>query len=322
MRVCAEIPGRHLPHLLRQRNADSIFALGTSNQKPFGFPYPVLPPEQLDPKGGLQGLHVNIGALNPNLEAPISYIYSAGLERELPRNLVASFAYTGAQGRKLMSGGGQVYATSYGQDINALPGDLILHNSLVPTRLNTSFGEVLYTNNDRVSAYNAAIFALRGRFHNAFFNGSYTRSSSKDDSQLLPSYINPHQWYSPSNWDAPNRFSLGWNYEFPTVDGGLGLVGRAASGWQISGTAILQSGTPFTVSTNAPFSSLTNSSGQFTGYAPGSGDYNADGDNFDFPDVSSYKYQNSRKAYLTGVFGSTHASALANFPQPSSCGTR
>jgi Carboxypeptidase regulatory-like domain len=314
-------PGAIFPTFYGNETPTPIFALGTSNQKPFGFPYPVLPPEQLDPKGGLQGLHVNIGALNPNLEAPISYIYSAGVERELPRNMVASFAYTGAQGRKLMSGGGQVYATSYGQDINALPGDLILHNSLVPTRLNTSFGEVLYTNNDRVSAYNAAIFALRGRFHNAFFNGSYTRSSSKDDSQLLPSYINPHQWYSPSNWDAPNRFSLGWNYEFPMVDGGLGLVGRAASGWQISGTAILQSGTPFTVSTNAPFSPLTNSTGQFTGYAPGSGDYNADGDNFDFPNVTSYKYQNSRKAYLTGVFGSTHATALANFPQPSTFGT-
>jgi hypothetical protein len=77
-------------------------------------------------------------------------------------------------------------------------------------------------------------------------------------------------------------------HEFPSVDGGLGLVGLTASGWQISGTAILQSGTPFTVSTNAAFNPLTNASGQFAGYAAGSGDYNADEDNFDFPDVASY----------------------------------
>ncbi|HEV2275377.1 MAG TPA: carboxypeptidase regulatory-like domain-containing protein, partial [Acidobacteriaceae bacterium] len=87
------------------------------------------------------------------------------------------------------------------------------------------------------------------------------------------------------------------------------------------GTSILQSGTPFTAYTNAAFSPLTNSSGQFIGYAPGSGDYNADGDNFDFPDVASYKYANTRKAYLTGIFASSHAAALANFPAPSTFGT-
>ncbi len=314
-------PGAIFPTFYGGQTPAPIFALGTSNQKPFGYTYPALPPEQLDSKGGLQGLHVNVGALNPNLKTPVSYIFSAELEHQISSNLIASASYSGSLGRKLLSGGGQVYNVSYGQDINVVPGDLIAHNSLVPTRLNTSFSQVLYTDNDRVSAYNAVIVGLRGRFHNAFFNGSYTHSSSKDDSQLLPSYINPHQWYSPSNWDVPNRFSMAWNYQFPSVNGESGLVGRAASGWQINGTAILQAGTPFTVSTKAAFSPLTNSSGQFIGYAPGSGDYNADGDNFDFPDVTSYKQSSSRKAYLSGLFGSTHAAALANFPAPQTFGS-
>ena len=34
----------------------------------------------------------------------------------------------------------------------------------------------------------------------------------------------------------------------------------------------------------------------------GSGDYNADGDNRDFPNVSSYSQASSRSAFLTGVF--------------------
>ena len=163
---------------------------------------------------------------------------------------------------------------------------MILHNSLVPTRLNTSFGQVLYTQNDRVSNYNALILALRGRYRRAYFNASFTHSSSKDDTQVYPTYINPHQYYGPSIWDIPNRFSLVWNYEFPSPNNGLGLVGRVAGGWQLSGTTILQSGPPFTVSTNASFNPLVNAAGTFTGYAPGSGDYNADGDNFDFPDVT------------------------------------
>lgn len=314
-------PGAIFPTLYGGQTPAPIFALGTSNEKPFGYTYPTLPPEQLDAKGGLQGLHVNVGALNPNLRTPVSYIYSGELEHQISGNLIASAAYSGAIGRRLLSGGGQVYNVSYGQDINSLPGDLIMHNSRVPTRLNTSFSQVLYTDNDRVSAYNAVIVGLRGRFHNAFFNGSYTHSSSKDDSQLLPSYINPHQWYAPSNWDVPNRFSLAWNYEVPSVHKESGLIGRVASGWQVNGTAILQAGTPFTVYTNAAFAPLTNGSGQFVGYAPGSGDYNADGDNFDFPDVASYKYSNNRKSYLTGLFGNTHSAALANFPAPSTFGS-
>jgi hypothetical protein len=82
------------------------------------------------------------------------------------------------------------------------------------------------------------------------------------------------------------------------------------SGWQLSGTGILQSGTPFTVSTNAAFNPIIGPNGTFIGYAPGSGDYNADGDNYDFPDVISYHQPTSRKAYLKGLF------PLSNFPQP------
>ena len=158
--------------------------------------------------------------------------------------------------------------------------------------------------------YNAFIVAIRGRFNRAFFNASYTRSASKDDTQVYPTYINPHQYYAPSIWDAPNRFSLAWNYEFPGYNNGEGLVGRVASGWQLSGTTILQSGNPITVDTNAPFAPLKNGSGKFIGYAPKSGDYNADGDNRDFPDVLSYSYNNGRQDYLNGIF------TAANFTKP------
>jgi hypothetical protein len=236
------------------------------------------------------------------LVSPVTYTYSASVDRQLGSHFVASAIYSGSQARKLLSGGGQVYNVSYGQDINELPGDLIIHNSPVPTRLNTSFGQILYTQNDRESGYNAIIFALRGRFSHAFFNASYTRSSSKDDTQVYPTYINPHQYYAPSNWDVPNRFSLAWNYELPGYNDGKGVLGRIATGWQLSGTTVLQSGNPFTVSTNAPFIPLTNESGTYIGYAPGSGDYNADGDNYDYPDVVTYSYKNSRQAYLHGIF--------------------
>jgi hypothetical protein len=301
-------PGNIFPTFFAASGPAPVFGLGTSNNKPFNFPYPTLPARPLNPKGGITGLQFNIGGIDPNLVSPVTYTYSAALDRELGRRLVGSLIYTGATGRKLLSGGGQVFSVSYGQDINVVAGDLIAHNSLVPTRLNTSFGQVNYTQNDRESNYNAFIVALRGRFDRAFFNASYTRSASKDDTQVYPTYINPHQYYAPSNWDAPNRFSLAWNYEFAGYNGGKGLVGRVATGWQLSGTAILQSGNPINVNTTAAFSPLKDATGKFIGYAPGSGDYNADGDRnvgttgLDYPDVLSYAYKHSRQDYLKGIF--------------------
>jgi hypothetical protein len=289
-------------------NPAPIFALGTSNNKPFNFPYPTLPARPLNSQGGITGLQFNIGGIDPNLISPVTYTYSGSLDHEIGSHFVGSLIYTGATGRNLLSGGGQVFSVSYGQDINRYDGDLIAHNSLVPTRLNTSFGQVNYTQNDRVSGYNAFIAALRGRFNRAFFNASYTRSASKDDTQVYPTYINPHQYYAPSNWDAPNRFSLAWNYEFPGYDSGKGLVGRVATGWQLSGTTILQSGNPINVNTTAAFNPLKDATGKFIGYAPGSGDYNADGDRnvgttgLDYPDVVSYAYKHSRQDYLKGIF--------------------
>jgi hypothetical protein len=303
-------PGNIFPTFQAGGSPAPIFGLGTANDKPFNFPYPVLPARPLNPKGGITGLQFNIGGIDPNLVSPVTYTYSAAMDRELGRHLVGSLIYTGAAGRKLLSGGGQVFSVSYGQDINSLPGDLIANNSLIPTRLNTSFGQVSYTQNDRVSNYNAFIVAMRGRFNRAFFNASYTHSASKDDTQVYPTYINPHQYYAPSIWDSPNRFSLAWNYEFPGYNQGKGFAGRVTGGWQLSGTTIVQNGNPITVATNAAFAPLKNSSGQFIGYAANSGDYNADGDNRDYPDVVSYSYKTSRQDYLHGIF------TPANFAQP------
>ena len=303
-------PGDIFPTFYGGQTPAPVFGFGTSNEKPFNFPAPDVSAYTLDAKGGIVGLQFPIGGIDPNLHSPVTYTYSTSLEHPLSNELVASIAYSGATGRSLLSGGGQVYNVSYGQNINELPGDLIIHNSETPTRLNTSFGPVLYTQNDRQSSYNALILSLRGRFNRAYFTASYTHSSSSDDTQVYPTYINPHQYYAPSLWDVPNRFSLGWNYQFPDVNSGHGFVGRVASGWQVSGTTILQDGTPIFVSTNAAFSPTTNTNGTFTGYAPGSGDYNADGDNFDFPDVVSYHYSNGRHNYLQGIF------TTENFPAP------
>jgi hypothetical protein len=296
-------PGPIYPTFFGTGNPPPLFVLGNSNVPPFGFTYPTVAGGQLDAHGGIVGLQPGIGAIDPNLLTPVSYNFSANVDRKVARDIVASVGYSGARGRDLLAGGGQQFSVSYGVDINNYAGDLLQHNSTVPTRLNPSFGSISYTQNDRQSRFDALILGIRTRFaKNGFINGYYTRSSSQDDTQVYPVATNPHQYYGPSIWDSPNRLSLTWGYTVPGLNQGRGLAGHLTDGWTASGTTILQSGHPFTVNTTAAFQPVKDANGQITGITAASGDYNADGVNNDYPNVTSYSMGNGRHDYLTGVF--------------------
>jgi hypothetical protein len=296
-------PGPIYPTFFSTGAIPPLFVLGTNNIPPFGFTYPTVAGGQLDAHGGIVGLQPGIGAIDPNLLTPVLYNFSANVDRKVARDTVFSVGYSGARGRDLLSGGGQQFSVSYGVDINNYAGDLIQHNSTVPTRLNPSFGSISYTQNDRQSRFDALIIGIRTRFaKNGFINAYYMRSSSQDDTQVYPVATNPMQYYGPSIWDSPNRLSLTWSYTLSGMNQGHGLAGHLTAGWTASGTTILQSGHPFTVNTTAAFQPVRDANGNITGLSPASGDYNADGVNNDYPNVTSYSMGNGRHDYLTGVF--------------------
>ncbi|PYU00014.1 MAG: hypothetical protein DMG38_09495 [Acidobacteria bacterium] len=273
-----------------------VFVQGTSSKPPFGFTFPALAGTSLcplapclDSAGGIVGAGLSIGGIDPNIVSPAAYIFAATLEHKLTGHLVASALYSGSHDSNLVGNGNLGGVVSYGVDINVMPGDLIgKPPNSAPTRLNPSFGPIAYTQNDRVGNYNGITFDLRARVRRGFFDASYTRSSSKDDASRYPTALNPHQYYGPSPWDVPNRFSLSFNYQLPGLNGGEGFLGHATESWGLSGTSIYQTGYPFTVFTGASFSA--------------GGDYNADGDDYDFPNVTSYQQATSRGAYLSGAF--------------------
>jgi Carboxypeptidase regulatory-like domain len=294
-----------------------IFGLGNSNKPPFGFPTPGFT-AGLDSKGGIAGLNFGIGGINPNIESPQAAIWSATVERSFAKNLVASVGYTGSHSYNLVGAGDVAGGVSYGVNINSFAGDLVQSNSLTPTRLNTSFGSINYADNNRYGNYDAFIADVRGRFSHGFFDASYTRSDSKDDAGIYPTAANPAQYYGPSPWDAPNRFSLTFNYQIQGLNGGKDVVGHLTGGWGLTGTSIFQSGYPFTVINEHPFvpvcvnAALTcpSAGNQINGLAANSGDYNADGTNYDYPNVASYAQATSKAAFLSGVF------AAGQFTQP------
>ncbi|HZZ37779.1 MAG TPA: TonB-dependent receptor [Acidobacteriaceae bacterium] len=314
-------PGFVLPTFYNNGStAAPIFGYGTSNTYPFGFPYPAFQGAPLDAKGGLPGQQIGVGGVDGNLKSPYTETWSVAVVHQLTQQIVASASYVGQHSADLQYGGGSSFGNSFSGDVNVYAGDLLQHLTCTPTgqgqaatcsgtqtRLNTSFGAINYTFNGPWSNYSALIFALQGRFaRRGFVDASYTRASSKDNSGALPIGNYPIEYplsrfYGPSAWDAANRFSLGWSYLLPGVNSGHGFLGRVASGWEVASTTVLQSGLPFTVATSGAFDVAQDTSGTVV-FRPDSGDFNADGDNNDFPDVSSYHMSRSRRSYITGVF--------------------
>jgi carboxypeptidase family protein/TonB-dependent receptor-like protein len=324
-------PGPITPNFTAGTSTPPLFVLGTGGKPPFGFTYPALAGSPLcptlgasgclDSKGGIVGGNFGIGAINPNLKSPKADIWSLTFEQRLTNSYSVSVGYAGSHGYNMVGGGDQAGIVSYGQNINAFSGDLIQNNSLAPTRLNTSFGGIGYTDNTRHSNYQSVFFAFKGRFsRRGFIDASYTRSRSQDNASVYPAEADPNQYYGASPWDVPNRFSLTLNYELPGLNGGKGVAGHVTGGWGISGTSIFQSGYPQMIWTTASFQPVCQLTGTgappcpsagnpAVGFAPGSGDFNADGDTsgaagvgVDYPDVGSYHQGTSKSAFLNGVF--------------------
>jgi hypothetical protein len=297
-------PGWVVPNFLTGTTTAPIFALGTSDKYPFGFPYPQFTSTGLNDHGGLIGEQPSVGGIDPNLAAPNTYNYTVTVERALGRNFVASVGYAGSHSTGLVSGSDGYGLQSFGTDINHVTGDLIVHNDVLE-RLNPSFGSISYSFNQAKATYNAVIFAVKGKLgKRGYINALYTRSSAFDNGSYYPTPILISQYWGPSPYDAPNRFSMTETYFVPSLGRNNAFLNRLTGGWELSSSTILQSGYPFTVYTSAPFQPLFNAQGQVVGMQSGSGDYNADGRNYDFPNAPSTGYQQAtgRQAYLNGLF--------------------
>jgi hypothetical protein len=318
--------------------AAPVFGYGTQNTYPFGFVFPAFQGEQLDAKGGIAGAQIGIGGVDGHLKSPFTINFSLAVDRQITPDFVVSLGYVGSHSGNLIAAAGNVNNTSYGNDVNTFAGDLIQHinctaspGSLVEqcsgtqTRLNTSFGGINYAYNVAVGNYDGLILSARGRFaRRGFLTSSYTFSHSLDDWQNYPIGYPTNQFYANSPYDVRQRFSLGASYELPGAQLSNGFERRALGGWTLSGLSVLQTGTPFSVYTGAPFAAqlplgLPATAANLT-FAPGSGDYNADGDNFDFPNVTSYKQSHNRKDYGKGlgVLGACSGGVLpcGNFTLP------
>ena len=301
-RIRQNPPGLVTPTFRAGDPIGPLFALGTTDTPPFGYPLPAIPTGGLDSHGGLLGLRAGVGAIARDIHPDNNLIYQIAVERQLPGSFVASAAYSGSH----------LWDGLLGTDFNRFAGDLL---SGQLNRLNPSFGTIYYEFNGNVLNYQAMILSVRRTVGRSSFQASYTLSKvtdygqagtrvNRDPGYAVPTQYNLSQYNAPSDWDVRNRFSFSATYDLPSPSGALGILKPVLGGWEWASVSILQSGTPFTVFTDASFQPILDANGKVIGLKPGSGDYNADGVNFDFPNAPTQKVSTSfsRQQYINGVF--------------------
>jgi hypothetical protein len=122
-------------------------------------------------------------------------------------------------------------------------------------RANPDFRNIRVIQNDLVANYDSVSLIVRRRMTDGLSaNAHYTWSRTRDmatHSNGGGRILNDFDiWsdYGPANWDVPHRFVVSGIYELPFFRESANAVLRSVlGGWQVSGVATFQSGTPLNV---------------------------------------------------------------------------
>jgi hypothetical protein len=105
-----------------------------------------------------------------------------------------------------------------------------------------------------VSAYNALQTHIEKRMSHGLQVGfSYTYSHALDEQSGMGLFFNGNNpldlrsAYGSSDFDRTHVFNFSYNYELPTFFAASTLRGKLANGWGVHGSAVLQSGQPYSV---------------------------------------------------------------------------
>ncbi|MGH9161314.1 MAG: hypothetical protein ACRD2X_15190, partial [Vicinamibacteraceae bacterium] len=170
---------------------------------------------------------------------------------------------------------------------------------------NPSFSTINMVTSTSSSDYHGATIQVKRPFQQGFMlQGAYTFGKAMNDSDAavgVTNYqdaANRDQDRAPAGYDVRHRLALVGLWELPFFSNSSGLVRQVLGGWQLSGFAIFQTGTPMTVVNNAAFPQ---------------GDFNADGNSGDRPNTPDESVEHSgwtRSEYLEGIF------QVEDFPIP------
>jgi hypothetical protein len=257
--------------------------------------YPVDPSLQigLDANNGLKGARVSLQAADPTLRTPYIQNWFFGIQREINKNTVFEVNYIGSAGRHLFNA----------VNVNRFAGDLLATGTF--HGLNPSFSSISLIQSTSNSIYNGMTVSIKRVFQKGFtLQGNYTYGKAIDDTD---GETGTTSWQDAWNrraerglagFDVRHRVNIVGMWQLPFFkeahNGALRLLGN----WELAGIAIMDSGTPLTVTNSAAFK-LDSTKTINTG-----GDYNGDGSGGDRPNAPLNAVQTSgfsEQQFLTGI---------------------
>jgi len=195
--------------------------------------------------GGAAALPLGMTAIDPVFNHPTAYMWSAGVQRELPFGFTLDAAYVGRRG---------VYLQRE-RNINQLAAGTVQANpnvNVAALRPFKGYGVIRLSENAGTSKYNALQLGLDRRYRNGFkFGAAYTLSKSEDNASnkrdVLFNSFDDTGFFGPASFDRRHVFNFYYIYDLPFFQHQNSLVARALGGWQISGATFMRTGTPLWV---------------------------------------------------------------------------
>jgi hypothetical protein len=176
---------------------------------------------------------------------PTSYLWSTGVQREVPFGFIVDVTYVGRRGLYLPRE----------RNINQLPAGTLHANPGVNVndlRPYTGYGVIRLSENAGRSTYHSLQISADRRYMNGLKVGSaYTLGKSTDNGSdkrnVLWNTYDDTLYLGPSNFDRRHVLNFYYIYDLPWFREQDTLLRNVLGGWQISGATFMRSGTPFTV---------------------------------------------------------------------------
>ncbi len=204
-----------------------------------------------NPGGGGAGgtdLPFAMQAIDLQFKHPTSYMWSAGVQREIPFGFIVDVTYVGRRGLYLQRE----------RNINQLqPGTLAANPgvNIAALRPYRGYGVIRLSENAGRSLYNSMQVSVDRRYSNGLKVGlAYTLGKSTDNGSdkrnVLWNTYDDTIYQGPSNFDRRHVVSLYYIYDLPFWREPTNLLQNLLGGWQISGAGFMRTGTPFSITRN------------------------------------------------------------------------
>jgi Carboxypeptidase regulatory-like domain len=195
--------------------------------------------------GGVGELPFAMQAQDVEFKLPTSYMWSAGVQREIPFGFIVDATYVGRRGLYLQRE----------RHINQLRAGTLQANpgvNIAALRQYKGYNVIRMAENAGRSIYNSLQLGADRRYSNGLKIGvAYTLGKSEDNGSskrdvLWNTYDDTIFW-GPSSFDRTHVLTIYYIYDLPFWRNSTNWLQSALGGWQVSGATFFRTGTPFSI---------------------------------------------------------------------------